>query len=389
MILLKHIAVRSVVCNLADHGAEVIKIEPPNGDQTRNWGPLVNDYSGYYAYLNRNKRGLAIDLKTEAGKEVLTKLIKEADVIIENFKAGTFAKLGFTYKNMKEINPKIIYGQLTGFGLDGPMSSRAAYDIVAQAEGGYMSVNGFADKEPVKVGPCVADSFTGTFLSLAVMMALFNRERTGEGSHVNVSMLDTMFSTLEGYVVEYTLTGRVPGRNGNRGTSMAPWDLFTAKDGYFVAGCGTDKHWKLLCDVLGMDTLRDDPQYSTASLRVKAASYLKKCIEEKTALLTVAEIEEKLTTSGIPFGKVNDVSQVTNMEQIKHRNMLWEVFDPGFNQKFVMPGTPMKFNNSDDSVTCAAPTLGQHNSDILREIGYSEEEITVLIESGILAQMSE
>lgn len=362
--------------NLADHGAEVIKIEPPKGDQTRNWAPFCNDYSAYYAYFNRNKYGVCLDLKSEEGKEALRRLIAKSDVVIENFKAGTFERLGFTYESMKAIKPDIIYGQITGFGLSGPMSKLPAYDIVAQAESGMMSMNGYKDAAPVKIGPSIADSFTGTYLSLAIMMALFNRERTGEGCHVDVAMLDTMFSVMESYVLDYTLLGKTPHRIGNTGQSLAPWDMFRCQDGYFVAGCGTEKHWQIFADALGLADLKEDPNFDTVYKRVQRNGYLKQRIEENTSKLPLAVIEERLVAGGVPFGKVNDISQAAELPQIKERNMLWQTFDPGLNCEFRMPGTPMKFSNEDDCITKPAPMLGQDSEKILLDIaGYSVDEL--------------
>ena len=216
--------------HLADQGADVIKIEPPGGDMTRIWAPVVNDYSGYYAYFNRNKKGITLDLKSEEGKEALRDLIRKSDVIVENFKAGTFAKLGFTYESIKEINPKIIYAQLTGFGLSGPMSEKPCYDIVAQAESGMMDMCGYPDGDPVKIGPSVADTFTGTYLALAIMMALFRRTITGEGYHVDVAILDTMFSTLEEGVIYKTLQNIDSTRAVKIHWSSLPLDLYHAED---------------------------------------------------------------------------------------------------------------------------------------------------------------
>lgn len=371
--------------HLADHGAEVIKIEPVNGEQTRVWGPIKNDYSAYFACLNRNKRGIAINLKSESGKEALRRLIRKSDVVIENFKAGTFERLGFSYETLKELKPDIIYAQLTGFGLTGPMKDRAAYDIVAQAEGGFMSMNGYPENDPVKVGPSIADSTSGTFLSLAVMMALFNRERTGEGSHVNVSMLDSVFALSENFAVDYTLLGKVSTRPGNRGCSMAPWDLYHAKDGLFVTGCGTNKLWQTFSKVMELSDLTEHPDFATPSLRVERAQYLMERIEAISENLTLDEVEERLVGAGIPFGRVNTLAQVTEMEQIKERNMLWEVYDPGLGCNLRMPGTPMKFSNEADTITSAAPLVGQDNREILQEIaGFEMEEIEKMYKEGVI-----
>lgn len=369
--------------HLADHGAEVIKIEPPFGDQTRAWSPIVNGYSGYYAYFNRNKRGLVLDLKTEAGKEALRRLIAKSDVVVENFKAGTFAKLGFTYESMKAIKPDIIYAQLTGFGLSGPMSSRPAYDIVAQAESGMMSMNGYAENPPVKICPAIADSYAGTYLSLGILMALFNRMRTGEGCHVDVAMLDTMFSVMEAYVVEHTLAGKHPHRLGNKGSALAPWDMFHAKNGFFVSGCGTDRQWQNFAAALGLDDLGASPDYATMSQRLARADYLKERIEAVTAAMSLDEVEQALLGAGVPFGRVNTLDDAVDLEQIRERNMLWKIYDPGLGTELTMPGTPIKFSNEDDSITRAAPTLGQDSEAVLAEIaGYSAEEIREMKQTG-------
>ena len=361
--------------HLADHGAEVIKIEPPGGDQTRRWDPIKNNYSAYFAYFNRNKKGICLNLKTEDGKEALRRLIAKSDVVIENFKAGTFARLGFTYESMKAINPRIIYGQITGFGLSGPMSGRPAYDLVAQAEGGMMSMNGYPDRQGVKVGPSIADSFSGTYLALAVMMALLNRERTGEGSHVDVAMLDTVFSVLESYVLDYTLLGKVPLRTGSQGTSNAPWNSFYAKNGNFVAGCGTNKQWEALCEALGLHDMTHDERFDSPRKRVANVDYIEKRINTVCADLNLDEIETRLTEASIPFGRVNNVKQASELEQIRVRNMLWEIFDPGLGEILKMPGTPMKFSNEPDCISCAAPTLGQDNMEVLCDIaGYTKQE---------------
>lgn len=371
--------------NLADHGAEVIKIEPPQGDQTRNWAPFHNGYSAYYAYFNRNKQGLCLDLKSEEGKELLYRLIAKSDVVIENFKAGTFERLGFSYGSMKAVKPDIIYGQITGFGLSGPMSGRPAYDIVAQAESGMMSMNGYGDSPPVKIGPSIADSFTGTYLALAVMMALFDRERTGEGCHVDVAMLDAMFSVMESYVLDHTLLGKTPRRSGNTGQSLAPWDMFRCRDGYFVAGCGTERHWQIFARALGLKDMAEDPEFDSVYKRLQKNDYLKKRIEESCAQLPLALVEERLTAGGVPFGKVNDISQAAELPQIKHRGMLWNIFDPGLGCEFRMPGNPMKFGGREDRAAKAAPTLGQDSERILRELaGCSAEELERLKSKGII-----
>lgn len=207
--------------NLADHGAEVIKIERPgSGDQTRGWGPMKNDYSGYYAYINRNKKGITLNLASEEGKKIFRELVKTADVVCENYKVGVLEKLGFSYDVLKEINPRIIYGSISGFGLEGPLASRPCYDIVAQAMSGMMSVTGFADGPPCKIGPSIADNYSGAYLCMGILMALYEREKTGVGRRLDVAMVDTLFSVMENFVVEYTIAGETPHRAGNQDRSL-------------------------------------------------------------------------------------------------------------------------------------------------------------------------
>ena len=372
--------------HLADQGAEVIKVEPIHGDQTRAWPPFKNGYSGYYSYINRNKKGIALDLKKEEGKEALRQLIAKSDVIVENFKAGTFAKLGFTFESMKEINPGIIYAQITGFGLNGPLHERPCYDIVAQAESGLMDMTGFPDGDPVKVGPSIADAFTGTYLSLGIMMALYRRGITGEGFHIDVSMLDTMFSAMEAYVVYHTLLGDEPTRAGNVVLDSLPWDLYTAKDGTFVLGAGTQRHWEKFCEVLGLDDLIEQEEYKDFEARGKHyyGDLLDK-IEEKTRERTLEDLEEKFVEAGVPFGRVRALSDTIHSEQIKARNMLWEIYDPGLDTDLIMPGTPIKIEGVPDEVQCAAPVLGQDDDSVLKELlGYSESQVKKLREEGVI-----
>lgn len=363
--------------HLADHGADVIKIEPRHGDQTRSWGPFANDYSAYFAYINRNKRGITLDLKKEEGKEVLRKLIAVSDVICENFRVGTLDKLGFSYDEVKKINPKIIYASISGFGQNGPLSKRPSYDIVAQAMSGIMSLTGYTDAPPVKVGPSVGDNYSGTYLSLGICMALYRRERTGEGCKLDVSMMDTLFSVLENAVVTYTIANRVPQRAGNVDPGIAPFDSFVAKDGSFVMGCGTDSLWVKLCDAMNMPELVEDPRFATNQLRCdNYLPELKNIVEGWTREHTIAEIEELLVDKGIPFGNILSVDQAAEHPQIQARNMLWDVYDPGIGETVRIPGTPIKFQGVEDKAVKGAPTLGEDTDDVLKTLlGLSEEEI--------------
>lgn len=371
--------------NLADHGAEVIKIETPGkGDQTRNWGPMENNYSGYYAYINRNKKGVTLNLKSEEGKKIFTELLKTADVVCENYKVGVLERLGFSYEVMKEINPRIIYGSISGFGLTGDLAPRPAYDIVAQAMSGMMSVTGFSDGPPCKIGPSVGDNYTGAYLCMGILMALYEREKTGVGRRIDVAMMDTLFSVMENFVVEYTIAGKTPHRAGNQDPSIAPFDSFHAKDGDFVMGCGTDKMYAALCGAMGREDLVTDPRFVTNLDRCDNYSELKPMIEEWTTTKTVKELEVIISGLAIPFGEILTIPQTAEHPQTKERNMLWDVYQPGMERTIRIPGTPIKIHGEADEAQKAAPILGEDNASIYGQLGYSEADLAALIEKGTI-----
>lgn len=371
--------------NLADHGAEVIKIETPEkGDQTRGWGPMENGYSGYYAYINRNKKGITLNLKTEEGKQIFTELLKTADVVCENYKVGVLERLGFSYEKMKEINPRIIYGSISGFGLTGDLAPRPAYDIVAQAMSGMMSVTGFPDGPPCKIGPSIGDNYTGAYLCMGILMALYEREKTGVGRRIDVAMMDTLFSVMENFVVEYTIGGKTPHRAGNQDPSIAPFDSFHAKDGDFVMGCGTDKMFATLCDAMEQAELPKDARFDTNLHRCENYSILKPIIEAWTTTKTVKELEGIISSLKIPFGEILDIPQAAEHAQTKERNMLWEVFQPGMEQNIRIPGTPIKIHGEQDCIQKAAPVLGEDNAAVYGMLGYSDDALQVFVQKGII-----
>ena len=371
--------------NLGDHGAEVIKIErAEGGDQTRQWGPFKNNFSGYFAYINRNKKGITLNLQTEEGKEIFRDLIKDADVICSNYKIGVMEKLGFGYEECKKINPRIIYGMISGFGLEGSWSKRAAYDIVAQAMSGMMSVTGFPDGPPCKIGPSVGDNYTGAYLCMGILMALYQREQTGEGQFIDVSMMDTLFSVMENFVVEYTMDGKTPHRAGNQDPSIAPFDSFEGKDGDFVMGCGTNAMFAKLVEAMGRPELIEDMRFSTNYLRCENYAELKPMLNEWFKTLTVAEVEKKLVALGIPFGNILTIPEAAEHEQIRGRNMLWEVYQPGMEEKIEIPGSPIKMHGHEDKCGKASPQLGEDNEKIFKELGFSDKKINDYKERGII-----
>ena len=355
--------------HLADQGAEVIKIEVPGvGAQTRGWEPIEGAASGYFSYVNRNKYGITVNLKSEEGKEIFRELVKTADVVCENFRVGTMERLGLGYELLKDLNPRLIYASISGFGLEGPLAARPCYDVVAQAMGGMMSMTGFGN-EIVKVGPAIADNYSGTYLSLGVVMALFQRERTGLGRRIDVSMVDTIFSILETGVIQYTLKGIVSKPEGNRDPVIAPFDAFEARDGMFVLACGTDKFFQALSAAMGRPELAEDPRFADNSSRVEHyIPTLKNIIEDWSRQHTVDELETIISAAGVPFGRVQDVQQACESDLIRRRNMLWDVYDPAFGREIRIPGTPIKMHGCEDKAQKAAPTLGEDTDEILKKL---------------------
>ncbi len=372
--------------HLADQGAEVIKIEAPGiGDQTRSWEPIEGEASGYFSYINRNKHGITLNLKTDDGKRIFRELVKTADVVCENYRVGTMERLGLGYESLKEINPRLIYASISGFGLEGKLAERPCYDIVAQAMGGMMSMTGF-DDNIVKVGPAIADNYSGTYLALGVTMALFQRERTGQGRRLDVSMVDTIFSVLETGVIQYTVKGVVSKPEGNRDPVIAPFDAFKAKDGMFVLACGTDKFFRALAGAMQQPELAEDARFKTNSARVENyIPTLKTIIEQWSTKYTVDELEDIISAAGVPFGRVQNIAQACQSDIIRSRNMLWTVDDPAFGHEIDIPGTPIKMHGCEDAPYKAAPVLGEDTDKVLKTLlSLSDAELERLHASGTI-----
>lgn len=368
---------------LADNGAEVIKIEPPTGDQCRTWGPLdeKSGESGFFAFLNRNKKGMTLNLKNQKAKEIFYNLVKDADVVVENFRNGVAKKLEIDYETLKKINSRIIYAAGSGFGQYGPLSHRPCYDVVAQSMGGIVNLTGFPDHPPTKVGPSVADNVTGIYLCVGVLMALYNREKTGKGQMVDVAMLDTIFSLLENSIVVTTMTGEIPQRKGNIDPSIAPFDIYKAKDGYIAIGVGNDKLFNVLCDVIGKPELVDEPKYKTNDLRCQNyTSGLQDILADWTKNKEKKHIEDLFDKAGIPCGPVLNMKEAIDHPQIKAREMMVEIDHPTIGHMYFQ-GCPIKFSDTPGKVDTPAPILGQHNAEIL---GISDQELKKLREDNVI-----
>lgn len=363
--------------NLADFGAEVIKVERPGtGDGSRIFGPLVNGNSGYYALVNRGKKGVAIDLKK--GRDVIYDMVKSCDIVVENFKPGVMAKLGLGYEDLKKVNPRIIYCSISGFGQTSPMRDLPAYDIVAQGMSGMMSITGYPDTPPARVGSSLGDVSAGLYAVTGIMMALYYRERTGQGQYVDIAMLDSVFAFIETNVVRHTIGGVHPTRVGARHPLSAPFDIYRCKDAYVIIAVASDSHFAKLCEMIGRPDLARDPRFDSDPHRSENDVALKEILESFLKDYTVAEAMEMMRQRSIPCGPLCTVDEACQNPSILERDMLVEVDQPGMGT-IKITGNPMKLSATPPDAKHAAPLLGQDTVQVLRDIfGYSGEQIKQL-----------
>ena len=368
---------------MADYGAEVLKIEPVNGEQCRSWGPIDEESgeSGFFCYVNRNKKGATLNLKSEKGREMFFELVKGADVLVENYKGGVTERLGIDYETVRKINPNIIYASGSGFGQTSPLKHRPCYDVVAQAMGGIANLTGFPESIPTKVGPSIADHVAGIYLYVGIATALVHRERTGEGQFVDVSMIDTIFSLLENSLVKYTMAGYIPERNGNIDPSIAPFDLYECKDGFVAIGVGNDRLFDIFCHTIGHTELLEDPRYATNDLRCKNYQPdLQNVIREWAKQYTKSEIETIMDEAGIPCGPVLNVKEAIEHPHIQARNMMVHCEHPTAGDLYFQ-GVVAKLSETPGEVEFPSPLLGQHNQEIF---GITAEEEEKLKAEGVL-----
>lgn len=350
---------------LADMGADVIKIEVPGkGDDSRAFGPFLNGESAYYMNLNRNKRGVTLNLKSPEGKALFCEMVKKADVVIENYRPGTMEKLGLGYEELKEINPGLIYGCVSGFGHYGPYSKRAGYDIIGQAMGGLMSTTGWPGGEPTRTGTAMGDVLGGLSITIGVLAAVVNKVKTGEGQKVDVALVDSVVSSLEIITQIYLATGRIPERIGNRYESTYPYDSFLAKDGSVIIACGNDKLFSLLCNEMERPDLLEDPRFLTNADRVANNAVLKAEIETWTGQYLLDDIVERLLAVGVPSAPINTIDRIVKDPHIAGaREMFVEVEHPVAG-KTTITGDHIKFSDRKAEIRTPAPVLGQHNDEI-------------------------
>lgn len=345
---------------LADLGAEVVKVEGPAGDDTRTWGPpFVDDpdggrTAGYYHACNRGKRLVVADFATPEGRATVRELVRDADVLIENFKLGGLAKYGLDYASLSEINPRLVYCSITGFGQDGPYASRPGYDFIIQGMGGIMDLTGEPDGAPQKIGVAFADIMTGLYSVVAIQAALHMRERTGRGQHIDMALLDVMTGVLANQAMNYLLTGVTPPRVGNAHMNVSPYAVFPCADGWFILAVGNDGQYRRFCRVVGLDA--DDPAYATNALRIENRRPLFAAIERATRPFARDDLLGRLETAGVPAGPINTVAQTFADPQVVHRGLRIEVERE---DGTTLPGlrTPIRFVDAELALGKAAPSF--------------------------------
>lgn len=352
---------------LSDLGADVIKVESVEGDDTRSWGPPFIEVEGeksaaYFHACNRGKKSVTADFRTEAGRNLVIELIKDADVVIENFKFGGLKKYGLDYESLKAINPRLIYCSITGFGQTGPYAERAGYDFMIQGMGGIMDLTGEPDREPQKIGVAFVDIFTGLYSVIGIQSALIMRERTGKGQHIDMSLFDCMTGVLANQAMNYLASGKSPKRMGNAHPNIAPYQTLPVADGYFIIACGNDGQFERLCELLEIGELASSEKFKTNASRVSNREELTKLLAQKTKLWKRDELLAKLEKISVPAGPINTVADVFADPQFNARKM--KITPDG------VPGvrTPIVFSDAELNLNHRSPKLGEHNEEIKRKI---------------------
>ena len=368
---------------LADMGADVIKVESPDGgDDTRAWGPpFVESKDGdnlsaaYYHSTNRGKRSITVDLKSDEGRETVRRLVKTADVVIENFKRGGLEKYGLDYQSLRALNPKLIYCSITGFGQTGPYADFAGYDYIVQGMSGFMSITGEPDGQPMKAGVAVADIFTGIYSVTAIQAALIHAMRTGQGQHVDMALLDVQSAVLANQNMNYLMSGKAPSRLGNAHPNISPYEVVPTADGFLILAVGNDGQFRRLCKILGIDAVADDQRYSTNKARVAHKVEVRQLVSTETLKWLKRDLLTACETNAVPAGPINSIEEMFADPQVEARGLRvdLEAADgtviPGVRTPIVLSETPLHYSRP-------SPRLGEHQQEVLAELIEIERNLT-------------
>ncbi len=354
---------------LNDLGAEIIKIEKPNtGDDSRQFGPFINNKSAYFISLNRGKKSITLNLKLEKDKEIFKQLISKADVLIENFKPGTMKRLGLDYETLKNINSKLIYASISGFGQTGPLSNNPAYDIIAQAYSGLMSLTGEENRNPVRVGVSIGDISAALFTTIGIISALYNRHKTGRGEKIDVSMIDSLIAISENAVARYSITNKIPKPLGTRHPSITPFQAYKTKDDRIIIAVGNDILWEKFCLSINKPELINDIRFNSNEKRTKNIEQLNKILEETIKNKATSEWLDIFKNNNIPSTRINTIKDVMYDKHILFRNMILNI-DYKELEKLKITGNPIKMSSiKEQAKHSKAPELGEHNEEIIDEL---------------------
>ncbi len=368
---------------LADLGADVVKVEAPDGDPSRVTGIVGAGENPYFVNLNRNKRTITIDMKPERGKEIVRRMAKASDVLVENFRPGVMDRLGLGYPALSALNPSLIYAAVSGFGKTGPYKGRPAFDFIAQAMSGFMSLNGDRTMPYLRVGIPISDTIAGLYAAFGILAALRVREKTGRGQEIQTAMVDGLISMFTFAAGAYFSTGELPPRNGNDHMVVAPYGLFNASDGPIAIAPSTEKNWQQLCGALKLEHLMSDPRFDSAEKRREHRPEINAIVEAVIGSRTRQEWITQLNQAGVPCGPVNNLAQAFSDPQVQHQEMVIESAQPGGPVK--MPGFPLKLSETPARLYKPSPQVGEHSVEVLQEFGYHEKEIQSLIQDRVVA----
>ena len=370
---------------LSDLGAEVIKIEQPGiGDESRNFGPFKNGFSLYFMSVNRGKRSVTLNLKTERGKTIFKQLVKQSDILVENFRPGTMKKFGLDYEALAAEHPSLIYAACSGFGQTGPFAQQGAYDMIIQGMGGIISITGEPDGPPVRVGTSISDITAALFTTIGILSALHHRNNTGKGQLVDVAMLDSLVAVLENAIVRYFATDEIPKPLGSRHPAITPFEAFESADGHVIIAIGNDVLWAKFCEHVDRKNLISDPRFSSNAERTANHSELFPILSEIMRQRTTDEWIDALEKIGVPCGPINTIDKVVNHPQVKAREMITQVVHQ-VTGAVEVPGVPIKLSDTPGDVDAPAPGLGEHTDEILTDmLKMSSDEMEQLRQEGII-----